>query len=94
MQLVFGLIVVAAAAMASNRIRFDNVALLVVLALMLSDVLTVGESLAEAKLESDFGVRVLGMRREQGPVEDYRDTKLLTYVATLLIAPLIFPYHG
>ena len=43
---VFGLIVVAAALMASNRIRFDIVALLVVLALMLSGVLTVGEALA------------------------------------------------
>ena len=43
---VFGLIAVAAALMASNRVRFDVVALLVVLALMLSGVLTVGESLA------------------------------------------------
>ena len=46
MKFVFGLIIVAAAAMASNRIRYDIVALLVVLALMLSGVLTVGESLA------------------------------------------------
>lgn len=43
---VFGLIAVAAALMASNRIRFDIVALLVVLALMLSGVLTVGEALS------------------------------------------------
>ena len=43
---VFGLIAVAAGLMASNRIRFDTVALLVVLALMLSGVLTVGEALA------------------------------------------------
>ncbi|MEJ2161523.1 MAG: SLC13 family permease [Chromatiales bacterium] len=43
---VFGLIVAAAVAMASNRIRYDIVALLVVLALMLSGVLTVGQSLA------------------------------------------------
>jgi di/tricarboxylate transporter len=46
MKFVFVLIVVAAVAMASNRIRFDIVALLVVLALMISGVLTVGESLA------------------------------------------------
>ena len=46
MQFVFGLILVAAVAMASNRIRFDIVALLVVLALMISGVLTVGESLS------------------------------------------------
>lgn len=43
---VFGLIAVAAGLMASNRIRFDIVALLVVLALMLSGVLTVGEALS------------------------------------------------
>lgn len=43
---VFGVIGVAAALMASNRVRFDIVALLVVLALMLSGVLTVGEALA------------------------------------------------
>ncbi len=43
---VFGLIVAAAVAMASNRIRYDIVALLVVVALMLSGVLTVGQSLA------------------------------------------------
>jgi di/tricarboxylate transporter len=43
---VFGLIAVAAALMASNKIRFDVVALLVVLALMLSGVLTVGEALS------------------------------------------------
>ena len=43
---VFGLIAVAAAAMASNRIRFDVVALLVVVALILSGVLSVGDALA------------------------------------------------
>jgi di/tricarboxylate transporter len=43
---VFGLIAFVAVAMASNRIRFDMVALLVVLALMLSGVLTVGEAVA------------------------------------------------
>lgn len=43
---VFALIAVAAVLMASNRIRFDIVALLVVLALMLSGVLTAGEALA------------------------------------------------
>ena len=43
---VFALIGVAAALMASNRVRFDIVALLVVLALMLSGVLTVEESLS------------------------------------------------
>jgi len=43
---VFILIGVAAVLMASNRVRFDVVALLVVLALMLSGVLTVGEALS------------------------------------------------
>ena len=43
---VFVLIAIAAVLMASNRIRFDIVALLVVLALMLSGVLTVGEALS------------------------------------------------
>jgi di/tricarboxylate transporter len=43
---VFALIVAAAALMASNRVRFDVVALLVMLALMLSGVLTVGEALS------------------------------------------------
>ena len=45
-QFVFGLIVAAAIAMASNRIRFDIIALLVVIILMLSGILSVGESLA------------------------------------------------
>ena len=44
--LVFGLIGVAAVLMASNRVRFDIIALLVVIALMLSGVLTVGQSLS------------------------------------------------
>ena len=43
---VFAVIAVAAALMAGNRVRFDIVALLVVLALMLSGVLTVGEALS------------------------------------------------
>ncbi len=43
---VFGVIVIAAVMMASNRIRFDIVALLVVMALMLSGVLSIGEALA------------------------------------------------
>jgi di/tricarboxylate transporter len=43
---VFVVIAVAAALMASNRVRFDVIALMVVLALMLSGVLTVGEALA------------------------------------------------
>ena len=43
---VFGLIAVAAVLMASNRVRFDVVALLVVIALMLSGVLSVGEALS------------------------------------------------
>ncbi len=43
---VFVLIGVAAALMASNRVRFDVVALLVLLALMLSGVLTVDEALS------------------------------------------------
>jgi di/tricarboxylate transporter len=46
MIFVFALIGVAAVLMASNRVRFDIVALLVVLALMLSGVLSVGEVLA------------------------------------------------
>jgi len=37
---------VAAVLMASNRVRFDIVALLVVMALMLSGVLSIGEALA------------------------------------------------
>jgi di/tricarboxylate transporter len=45
-QFVFGLIVFVAIAMASGRIRFDIIALLVVLALMLSGVLTVGQALS------------------------------------------------
>ena len=44
--LVFAIIGVAAVLMASNRVRFDIVALLVVMALMLSGVLTVGEALS------------------------------------------------
>jgi di/tricarboxylate transporter len=43
---VFGVIVVAAVLMASNRVRFDIVALLVVMALMLSGVLSISEALA------------------------------------------------
>ncbi len=43
---VFALVAVAAAMMASNKIRFDVVALIVVIALMLSGVLTVSEALA------------------------------------------------
>ena len=43
---VFLIIAVTAALMASNRVRFDIVALLVVLTLMLSGILTVGEALA------------------------------------------------
>ena len=39
---VFLMIAVTAALMASNRVRFDIVALLVVLTLMLSGILTVG----------------------------------------------------
>ncbi|MDJ0893065.1 MAG: SLC13 family permease [Gammaproteobacteria bacterium] len=43
---VFAVIGVAAVLMASNRVRFDMVALLVVLALMLSGTLSVGEALS------------------------------------------------
>ena len=43
---VFVLIAVAGILMASNRVRFDVVALLVVLTLMLSGIPTVGQSLA------------------------------------------------
>ena len=43
---VFGLLAVTAVLMASNRLRYDVIALLVMLALMISGVLTVGEALA------------------------------------------------
>ncbi len=43
---VFALIGITAALMASNRLRFDIISLLVVLALMLSGVLSVGEALS------------------------------------------------
>ncbi|MEE2730974.1 MAG: SLC13 family permease [Pseudomonadota bacterium] len=43
---VFGLILAATVMMASNRVRYDMIALLMVLALMLSGVLTVPEALA------------------------------------------------
>lgn len=43
---VFAVIAIAAVLMASNRVRFDIVALLVVIALMLSGVLSIGEALA------------------------------------------------
>jgi di/tricarboxylate transporter len=52
---VFAVIAVAAALMASNRVRFDIVALLVVLALMLSGVLSIGEAL------SGFGSSVVAL---------------------------------
>ncbi|RLT99390.1 SLC13 family permease [Ketobacter sp.] len=43
---VFGLILAATVMMASNRVRYDMIALLMVLALMLSGILTVSEALA------------------------------------------------
>ncbi|WP_417669499.1 SLC13 family permease [Roseibium sp.] len=43
---VFGLIGVAAVLMASNRVRYDLVALIVVLALVLGNILTIGEALS------------------------------------------------
>ena len=43
---VFSVVAVSAVLFASNRVRFDIVALLAALALMLSGVLTVGEALA------------------------------------------------
>ena len=46
MIFTFALICVAAILMASNKVRFDIVALLVVLALILSGVLTIGDALA------------------------------------------------
>lgn len=52
---VFALIAIAAMAMASNRVRYDVVALVVVLSLMLSGVLSVGEAL------SGFGSSVVIM---------------------------------
>ncbi|MBT8134810.1 MAG: SLC13 family permease, partial [Gammaproteobacteria bacterium] len=53
--IVFSIIAIAAALMASNRVRFDIVALLVVMALMLSGVLSIGEALA------GFGSSVVAM---------------------------------
>lgn len=52
---VFAVIAMAALLMASNRVRFDIVALLVVMALMLSGVLTIGEAL------SGFGSSVVAL---------------------------------
>jgi di/tricarboxylate transporter len=52
---VFGLIAVAAALMASGRVRFDIVALLVVLTLILSGILSIDEALA------GFGSQVVAM---------------------------------
>ncbi|MEP3047611.1 MAG: SLC13 family permease [Roseibium sp.] len=46
MIFVFSLIGVAAVLMASNRVRYDLVALIVVLALILGDILTVGQALS------------------------------------------------
>jgi di/tricarboxylate transporter len=43
---VFAVVVIAAVLMASNRVRFDIVALLVVISLMLSGTLSIGEALA------------------------------------------------
>ena len=53
--IVFSIIAIAAILMASNRVRFDLIALLVVMALMLSGVLTIGEALA------GFGSSVVAM---------------------------------
>lgn len=55
MVIVFVIIAVAGVLMASNKVRFDMVALLVVLALILSGVLTVNEAL------SGFGSPVVAM---------------------------------
>ncbi|MHC5005111.1 MAG: SLC13 family permease, partial [Planctomycetota bacterium] len=46
MVFVFALVALTAGLMASNRVRFDVIALLVMLALMLSGVLSVGEALS------------------------------------------------
>ncbi|MEP3085514.1 MAG: SLC13 family permease [Sedimentitalea sp.] len=46
MIFVFSLIGVAAVLMASNRVRYDLVALIVVLALILGDILTIGQALS------------------------------------------------
>lgn len=46
MLFVFGLLAVVAVAMASNRVRFDIIALLVIIALSLSGILSVNEALA------------------------------------------------
>ncbi len=111
---VFGLIAITAALMASNRVRYDIVALLVVLALMLSGVLSVGEAL------SGFGSPVVilvaallvvgemldrtGVARAIGDLivepGQYRFMDfvkvgaplLLTYLVTVLLAPIIFPF--
>ena len=46
MGFVFGVIAVAAVLMASNRLRYDFIALLVVFALTLSGILSAGEALS------------------------------------------------
>lgn len=53
--LVFGIIAAAGALMASNRVRFDVVALLVVLVLILTGILTIDEAL------SGFGSQVVAL---------------------------------
>lgn len=53
--LVFGIIAVAGALMASNRVRFDVVALLVVLVLILTGILSIDEALA------GFGSQVVAL---------------------------------
>lgn len=103
---VFALIGVTAALMASNKVRFDIVSLLVVLSLMLSGILSVGEAL------SGFGnpvvIMVAGLVLVAGMLPlavepgwyGFMDfvkvgvpLTLLTWIVTLLLAPLLFPFQ-
>ena len=76
---VFALIAAAAVLMASNRARFDVVALLVVLALMSTPVVTLVVEPGRYKFMDFVKVGI--------------PLVLLTYLVTMLVAPLIFPYH-
>lgn len=132
---VFILIAVAAVLMASNRVQFDIVALLVVLALMLSGVLTAGLGMVLSNTASavlvapiamytasaldvspyPFAVAVLiaasaaystpvstpvvtlvvdpGRYKFLDFVKVGMPLLFLTYLATLVVAPLVFPFN-
>ena len=130
---VFILIAVAAVLMASNRVQFDIVALLVVLALMLSGVLTAGLGMVLSNTASavlvapiamytasaldvspyPFAVLIAASAAYSTPVStpvvtlvvdpgrykflDFVKVGMpllfLTYLATLVVAPLVFPFN-